>query len=78
MVLVVSALVSQAAVQSLIAFALAHLPPSFSSVALLLQPAGAAVLAWLLLGEPLGPTQAAGGAVVLGGVVLARMGSVRR
>ncbi len=77
-VLVGLALVSQAAGQSLIAFALAHLPPSFSSVALLLQPAGAAVLAWLLLGEPLGPTQAAGGAVVLGGVVLARMGSVRR
>jgi len=77
-VLIGLALVSQAAGQSLIAYALAHLPPSFSSVALLLQPASAAVLAWALLSEPLGAVQAAGGAVVLGGVVLAKVGSARR
>lgn len=61
--------------QSLIAFALAHLPATFSSVGLLLQPAAAAILAWILLGEQLGWLQAAGGAVVLAGIALARQGS---
>jgi drug/metabolite transporter (DMT)-like permease len=69
------ALFSHAGGQSLIAYALAHLPPAFSSVSLLLQPAAAAVLAWMLLGEPLGPTQAAGAIIVLGGIFLARRGS---
>jgi drug/metabolite transporter (DMT)-like permease len=69
------ALVSHAGGQSLIAYAFAHLPASFSSVALLLQPALAAVLAWVLLGEPLGALQAAGGVVVLAGIVIARRAS---
>ncbi len=69
------ALFSHAGGQSLIAYALAHLPASFSSVSLLLQPAAAAVLAWALLGEPLGPWQAAGAAIVLFGILLARRGS---
>ncbi len=69
------ALISHAGGQSLIAYAFAHLPASFSSVALLLQPAVAAVLAWLLFAEALGPLQAAGGAVILAGIVLARRGS---
>ncbi|MBF0394327.1 MAG: DMT family transporter, partial [Alphaproteobacteria bacterium] len=55
------AVVSQVAGQSLIAHALAHLPAGFGSVALLLQPAVAAVLAWALLAEPLSLWQAAGG-----------------
>lgn len=63
---------SHAAGQSLIAYALAHLPASFSSVALLVQPVGAALLAWSLLAEPLGILQALGGAVVLAGVLVAR------
>ncbi|WP_448190057.1 DMT family transporter [Azospirillum sp. sgz301742] len=69
------ALFSHAGGQSLIAYALAHLPASFSSVSLLLQPAAAAVLAWALLGEPLGPWQAAGAAIVLLGILLARRGT---
>ncbi len=69
------ALVSHAAGQSLIAYALAHLPAAFSSVSLLLQPVLAALFAWLLLAEPLGPLQLAGGAVVLAGIYLARRGS---
>lgn len=68
------ALVSHVGGQSLIAFALAHLPAAFSSVGLLLQPAIAAVLAWLLLAEPLGAWQAAGGIVILVGIVIARRG----
>ncbi|CBS85857.1 DMT family transporter [Azospirillum lipoferum] len=69
------ALFSHAGGQSLIAYALAHLPASFSSVSLLLQPAAAAILAWILLNEPLGLLQAAGAAVILMGILLARRGS---
>jgi drug/metabolite transporter (DMT)-like permease len=69
------ALVSQVGGQSMIAYSLADLPAAFSSVALLLQPVAAALLAWAILGEALGPWQALGGAVVLTGIVLARRGS---
>ena len=69
------ALVSHAAGQGLIAYALAHLPAAFSSVSLLFQPVMAAVFAWLLLAEPLAPLQIAGGLIVLVGIYLARRGS---
>jgi drug/metabolite transporter (DMT)-like permease len=69
------ALVSHAAGQGLIAYALAHLPAAFSSVGLLLQPVVAALFAWLLLAEPLAALQMAGGLVVLAGIYLARRGS---
>jgi drug/metabolite transporter (DMT)-like permease len=69
------ALVSHAAGQGLIAYALAHLPAPFSSVSLLFQPVMAAIFAWLLLAEPLVPLQIAGGAIVLAGIYLARRGS---
>lgn len=72
------ALVSHVAGQGLIAFALAQLPAAFSSVALLLQPVGAATLAWLILSEPLGPLRAAGGVIVLIGIAVARRGSIAR
>lgn len=61
--------------QGLIAYALAHLPTAFSSVGLLLQPVVAAVLAWALLNEPMGAMQTLGMAVVLTGILLARLGS---
>ncbi len=69
------ALFSHAGGQSLIAYALAHLPAAFSSVSLLIQPAAAAVLAWVLLDEPLGVLQAIGAAIVLVGILMARRGS---
>jgi drug/metabolite transporter (DMT)-like permease len=69
------ALVSHAAGQGLIAFALAHLPAAFSSVSLLFQPVMAALFAWVLLAEPLVAAQIAGGVVVLLGIYLARKGS---
>jgi drug/metabolite transporter (DMT)-like permease len=69
------ALISHAAGQGLIAYALAHLPATFSSVGLLLQPVIAAYFAWVLLGEPLVALQIVGGAVVLAGIYLARRGS---
>lgn len=67
--------ISHAGGQSLIAFALARLPPALSSVSLLLQPAIAAVLAWIILAEPLGRWQGLGALVILGGIFLARRGS---
>ncbi|MGA8007703.1 MAG: DMT family transporter [Burkholderiales bacterium] len=69
------ALVSHAAGQGLITYALAHLPAAFSSVSLLFQPVMAAVFAWALLGEALAPAQIAGGIVVLIGIYLSRRGS---
>ena len=69
------ALVTHAAGQGLIAYALAHLPAAFSSVGLLLQPVVAAGFAWLLLAEPLVPLQIAGGLVVLMAIWLARRAS---
>ena len=75
--LVALAVVSHCGGQGLIAYALAHLPASLSSVALLFQPVVAAAAAWMILGETLGPVQIAGGATVLIGIVLARYGSVR-
>jgi drug/metabolite transporter (DMT)-like permease len=74
-VLVGLALVSHAAGQGLIAYALAHLPAAFSSVGLLLQPVVAAFLAWVLLSEPLAALQIAGGLVVLAAIWLARRAS---
>ncbi len=68
--------ISHAGGQGLIAFALAHLPASFSAVGLLLQPVLAAAFAWALLAEPLGALQCAGGAVVLFGIYLAHRGRV--
>ena len=71
------ALLSHAAGQGAIAYALAHLPPGFSSVGLLLEPVAAALLAWIILSEAVTPWQAAGGAVILWGILLARLGSRR-
>jgi drug/metabolite transporter (DMT)-like permease len=76
-VLVALALVNQVLGQSLIAAALAVLPASFSSVGLLFQPLCAALLAWVLLAEPLGALQALGGAIVIAGVMLSRPASRR-
>jgi drug/metabolite transporter (DMT)-like permease len=55
--------------------ALAHLPASFSSVSLLLQPVIATFLAWLIFNESIGLWQALGGVTVLVGIFLARWGS---
>jgi drug/metabolite transporter (DMT)-like permease len=74
-VLIGLALISHAAGQGLIAYALAHLPAAFSSVSLLFQPVMAALFAWLLLREGLVPLQVLGGLVVLAGIYLARRGS---
>ena len=66
------ALSAQVLGQSLIAYALAHLPATFGAVGLYVQVAAAAVYAWLLLGERLAPVQIVGGVVVLAAIAFAR------
>lgn len=69
------ALVCQFSGQSLITYAVAHLPASFSSVSLLAQPVVASLLAWLFFGEALAGLQWLGGAAVLAGIYLSRRGT---
>jgi len=76
--LVALAVLCQAGAQGAITFALAHLPASLSAVTLLIQPLTAAIMAWLILGEPIGPFQVVGGAILLAGIFIARRGSMRR
>ncbi|TCU37052.1 DMT family transporter [Rhizobium azibense] len=68
------AFVSHAGGQVAITYALAYLPAAFSSLTLLLQPVVAAIFAWVLLNETIGPMQAIGAAVVLAGIMIARRG----
>ena len=71
------AFISHAGGQVAITYALAYLPPAFSSLTLLLQPVVAAILAWALLNEAIGTMQAFGGAVVLAGIMIARTSRVQ-
>jgi drug/metabolite transporter (DMT)-like permease len=66
------ALIAQFFGQGLIAFALAHLPATFGSVGLYVQPVAAAVYARIFLGEQLAPVQILGACIVLGAIALAR------
>ena len=75
MILILLALTGQVAGQTLIAYAFKHLPASFSAVGLLLQPAVAAGLGWVILHEAMGPSQLVGGGVVLTGIYLCQRGS---
>ena len=75
LVVLALAVVCQFGGQSLITYAMAHLPASFASVSLLVQPVAAAALAWLLFGEALVALQWFGAAAVLTGIWLARRGS---
>jgi drug/metabolite transporter (DMT)-like permease len=67
--------ISQAMGQGLIAYALGHLPASFSALAILIEPLTAAILGWVWLGEALSVLQAIGGAIVLAGIAVARRAS---
>ncbi|GJM20542.1 MAG: membrane protein [Planctomycetota bacterium] len=66
------ALVSHVGGQGLIAWALAHLPASYSSLALLAQPVMVGAAGWWLFGERLSGLQLAGAGLVLGAVLSAR------
>jgi len=72
LVLLGLAVIPQVMGQSLIAYAMAHLPASLSALSLLVQPVFAAMYALLILGEGMGAMQMAGGAIVLAGIYLWR------
>src|SRR6185369_3414094 len=74
LVLFALAWIAHAAGHSLITFSLAWLPASFSSLTLLIQPVVAGILAWVLLGEPLGSWQILGGLTIISGIALAKRG----
>jgi drug/metabolite transporter (DMT)-like permease len=67
------ALAAQTLGQGLIAYALAHLRPNFSSLGLLVQTLGAATSAWLVLGERFAMIQIMGALVIVGALALARV-----
>lgn len=66
------AVAAQVLGQGLIAYALAHLRPTFSSLGLLVQTLGASTSAWLVLGERLAAVQIVGGLVIIGAIAMAR------
>ena len=68
-------LLAQIGGQTVIAYALAHLQPGLSSVSLLVQPLTAALAAWAIFGEAIGPLQAVGAGLLLWGIMLAKKGS---
>jgi len=71
------ALIAQFFGQGMIAYALAHLPATYGSIGLYVQPVAAAVYARIILGERLAPVQIVGAAVVLAAIALARRSQAR-
>jgi drug/metabolite transporter (DMT)-like permease len=63
-------LVSQLGAYYALVYALGHLPATVTSVSLLAQVPGTAILATLLLGEPLSRRQIAGTVIVLAGIYI--------
>jgi drug/metabolite transporter (DMT)-like permease len=63
-------LISQLGAYYALVYALGHLPATVTSVSLLAQVPGTAILAALLLGEPLSGIQAGGIAIVLAGIYI--------
>lgn len=74
-VLFALAIFSYAIGQGLLTVALARLGATFSAVALLCLPIGAAILGWVLLGERLSITQGIGGVIILVSILGARLAS---
>lgn len=62
----------------LLVYAMAEVPASFASIALLSAPAVSAVSAWLLFGEALTVMQFAGGALMLAGLGTASLSEAQR
>ena len=71
-ILLTLAFVSHAGGQGLLSIALGRLPTVFSSLVIFLEAIVAAIIAWILLGEPVSVLQAAGGFVILWGIWIAR------
>lgn len=66
------AVISHVIGQSLIIYGLAHVPAAFGAGTLLVQPVVAALIAWALFGEALGPLHVAGAALIFTGILMAK------
>ena len=66
------ALISHSGGQGLLTYALGHLPAAFSSLVIFIEAVAAAIFAWVILSEAVGPLQAIGGALILAGILAAR------
>jgi drug/metabolite transporter (DMT)-like permease len=66
------ALLSHTCGQGLLTYALGHLPAAFSALVIFIEAVAAALFAWILLDEALSVFQAAGGALILAGIFVAR------
>lgn len=62
------ALVTHVIGQGLIIYGLAHISAASGAIGLLVQPVVAAVLAWVIFDEALGPAHLAGGVMILTGI----------
>ena len=69
------AVIAQMGGQTVIAYALAHLPASLSSVSLLIQPLTATIAAWIIFYEIINPVQILGGLLLISGIYLSKRGS---
>ena len=58
--------------QGLIVLGLGHTPTALAGVLVLIQPVVAAAISWQLFDEPLAPIQAAGGFLILVGILIAQ------
>jgi drug/metabolite transporter (DMT)-like permease len=66
------AFISHTGGQGLLAYALGHLSAAFSSLVIFLEAIAAALVAWAVLGEAVGPAQVLGGIAILAGIFIAR------
>ena len=71
-IVVLLGVVSHAMGQGLTSVAIGRVPVSLVAVVILALPPFSALLAWGVLGEAMTPLQAAGGAIILAAVFLAR------
>ena len=69
------AVIAQIGGQTVIAYALAHLPASLSSISLLIQPLTATIAAWIIFHEVISPIQMLGGLLIISGIYLSKRGS---
>ncbi len=66
------AVISHVIGQSLIIYGLAHVPAALGAGSLLVQPVVAALIAWALFGEALGPLHVAGAVLIFTGILMAK------
>ncbi len=70
LVLILLALIPQVLGHTILNWALAYMPPTLVALAILGEPLGAALLAWVFLDEPVGLLQGMGGVGLLTGIVM--------